>query len=572
MTNQLYYGDNLDVLREHIRDESIDLIYLDPPFNSNANYNILFKSPAGVGADSQIEAFEDTWHWNDKAEGAFHDVMTSGNTDVAELLRAMRGFLKENDMMAYLAMMAVRLIELHRVLKPTGSLYLHCDPTASHYLKLLLDGVFGAGFRSEISWKRSSAHNDGKQGRNQYGNVRDIIFFYTKGKNWTWNWLYTNYDQSYIDSAYRHADPDGRKYRRGDLTAAKPGGDVSYGWPIKRQIGGDWEADLTDEYLSPIAGWEYKQIPPYKGRFWAYSRANMQEYARQNRLAYASSGMPEYKRYLDEMPGVPLQNSWDDIVPAAGKENLGYPTQKPLALLERIINASSNEGDVVLDPFCGCGTAVDAAQKLGRQWIGIDVTHLSIGLIERRMKDRYGDALQYEVIGTPNDRASAEKLAAEEPHQFQYWITQAIGGQPYQGGRKGMDRGIDGFIYYTKPNLTDQGAVKSTTEAAIISVKAGQRVGVAMVRNLKGVMEREKADIGIFVCVIMPTREMEKEAASAGVYTDAQTGQTYPRLQIYTLAEYFAGLRPKVPMLDRQAGFKKAGREDTAAGKQTSWL
>lgn len=572
MTNRLYYGDNLDVLREHISDESIDLIYLDPPFNSNANYNILFKSPAGVGADSQIEAFEDTWHWNDKAEGAFHDVMTSGNTDVAELLRAMRGFLKENDMMAYLAMMAVRLIELHRVLKPTGSLYLHCDPTASHYLKLLLDGVFGAGFRSEISWKRSSAHNDGKQGRNQYGNVRDIIFYYTKGKNWTWNWLYTSYDQSYIDSAYRHADPDGRKYRRGDLTAAKPGGDVSYGWPIKRKTGGDWEADLTDEYLSPVAGWEYKQIPPYKGRFWAYSRANMQEYARQNRLAYASSGMPEYKRYLDEMPGVPLQNSWDDIVPAAGKENLGYPTQKPLALLERIINASSNPGDIVLDPFCGCGTAVDAAQKLGRQWIGIDVTHLSIGLIERRMKDRYGDALQYEVIGTPNDRASAEKLAAEEPHQFQYWITQAIGGQPYQGGRKGMDRGIDGFIYYTKPNLTDQGSVKSTTEAAIISVKAGQRVGVAMVRDLKGVMEREKADIGIFVCVIMPTREMEREAASAGVYTDAQTGQTYPRLQIYTLAEYFAGLRPKVPMLDRQAGFKKAGREDTAAGKQGSLL
>ena len=619
--NKLFYGDNLDVLREHIASESVDLVYLDPPFNSNANYNILFKSPAGVGADSQIEAFEDTWHWNDKAEAAFHDVMTSGNTDVAELLRAMRGFLKENDMMAYLAMMAVRLIELHRVLKPTGSLYLHCDPTASHYLKLLLDGVFGAGFRSEISWKRSSAHNDGKQGRTQYGNVRDVIFYYTKGKNWTWNWLYTSYDQSYIDSAYRHSDADGRKYRRGDLTAAKPGGDVSYGWPIKRKTGGEWEADLDEQYLQPVDGWEYKQIPPYKGRYWAYSRANMQEYARQNRLAYASSGMPEYKRYLDEMPGVPLQNTWDDIVPASGKESLGYPTQKPVALLERIINASSNEGDVVLDPFCGCGTAVDAAQKLGRRWIGIDVTHLSIGLIERRLVDRYGpnqlakapgknpprsgegdrreavvegalptrdvagagpppsstfakataDAtspfrggLAYEVIGTPKDIASAEKLAADEPHQFQYWITQAIGGQPFQGGRKGMDRGIDGYIYFTKVNEKKVGSVNSSTEAAIISVKAGQRVGVAMVRDLKGVMEREKADIGIFICVIAPTREMEREAAAAGVYTDTQTGQQYPRLQIYTLAEYFSGLRPKVPMLDRQAGFKKAARTGDA--------
>ena len=184
MTNRLYYGDNLDVLRNEIHSESIDLVYLDPPFNSNANYNILFKSPAGVGADSQIEAFEDTWHWNDKAEAAFHDVMRSGNTDVAELLRAMRGFLKENDMMAYLAMMAVRLIELHRVLKPTGSLYLHCDPTASHYLKLLLDGVFGAGnYRNEITWKRTNTHNDSKT----WSKVTDTILFYSKGREIVWN-------------------------------------------------------------------------------------------------------------------------------------------------------------------------------------------------------------------------------------------------------------------------------------------------------------------------------------------------------------------------------------------------
>jgi DNA modification methylase len=544
MTNRLYYGDNLDVLRDHIPDESIDLVYLDPPFNSNANYNILFKSPAGTAADSQIEAFEDTWHWNDKAEAAFHDVMTNGNTDVAELLRAMRGFLKENDMMAYLAMMAVRLIELHRVLKSTGSLYLHCDPTASHYLKLLLDGVFGgSNFLNEVIWKRTSAHSSAKR----YGPVHDTILFYAKSSNYLWNKAFQPYSEKYISEFYTHVDSDGRRWRRSDLTGAGT---------RNGETGQEWRGiNITA-----------------KGRHWAWPPSVLEGMDAEGKIHWPAKdgGMPMLKRYLDEQSGNPAQDIIDDIPPMHNltSERLGYPTQKPLALLERIINASSNEGDIVLDPFCGCGTAVDAAQKLGRKWIGIDVTHLSIGLIERRMKDRYGDALAYQVIGTPNDTASALKLAADEPHQFQYWITQAIGGQPFQGGRKGMDRGIDGYIYFTKTGDT-QG--RSSTEAAIISVKAGQRVGVAMVRDLKGVMEREKADIGIFVCVIAPTREMEREAASAGVYTDPGTGQTYPRLQIYTLAEYFAGLRPKVPLLDRQAGFKKAARNDNA-DKQGSLL
>jgi site-specific DNA-methyltransferase (adenine-specific) len=474
MTNRLYYGDNLDVLREHISDESVDLIYLDPPFNSKANYNILFKSPAGKNADAQIEAFEDTWHWNDKAEAAFHDVMTSGNTDVAELLRAMRGFLKENDMMAYLAMMAVRLIELHRVLKPTGSLYLHCDPTASHYLKLLLDGVFGgSNFRNEIVWCYTGP---GSPGMRQFMRKHDVIFWYNKGATWTFN---------ADDVRIPHSDKTKENY--------KPGLEGS-GF-----VGAD-------------------------------------------HVIHAKGKVPE--------------DYWNFAIAPRGKEYLGYPTQKPMKLLERIVTASSNEGDVVLDPFCGCGTAVDAAQKLGRQWIGIDVTHLSIGLIERRMKDRYGEALSYEVIGTPNDLDSALKLAADEPHQFQYWITQAVDGQPYQGGRKGADRGIDGYLYFTGHDRA--------TEAAIISVKAGRNVGVAMVRDLKGVIEREKAPIGIFICAVNPTREMEKEAAAAGVY-EGVDGRTYPRLQIYTLAEYFAGLRPKVPLLDRQAAYKKAARDDGAS-------
>lgn len=541
MTNRLYYGDNLDVLREQIASESVDLVYLDPPFNSNANYNILFKSPAGKAADSQIEAFEDTWHWNDKAEAAFHDVMTCGNTDVAELLRAMRGFLKENDMMAYLAMMAVRLIELHRVLKPTGSLYLHCDPTASHYLKLLLDGVFGGiGFSNEIIWKRTSAHSNATK---RYGSVHDVIFFYTKTDKATWQQTFAPYSEAYVAEHFVHIDPDGRRFRRSDLVnpAVRP--------------------NLRYDYVASN-GRTYK--PHANG--WKVSLEVMQQLDRENRLFFPAKEDARLRKklYLDESPGVPVTDVWDDLPPihASSQERLGYPTQKPLGLLERIIQASSNPGDVVLDPFCGCGTAVDAAQKLGRQWIGIDVTHLSIGLIERRMKDRYGEGLAYEVIGTPNDLASAQKLAAEEPHQFQYWITQAVDGQPYQGGRKGADRGIDGYLYFTGHDRK--------TEAAIISVKAGRNVGVAMVRDLKGVIEREKSPIGIFICAVNPTREMEREAAAAGVYEGAD-GRTYPRLQIFTLAEYFQGLRPKVPLLDRQAAYKKAARAGDE-GKQGTLL
>lgn len=545
---RLYYGDNLDVLREHIASDSVDLVYLDPPFNSNANYNILFKSPAGKAADSQIEAFEDTWHWNDKAEAAFHDVMTCGNTDVTELLRAMRGFLKENDMMAYLAMMAARLIELHRVLKPTGSLYLHCDPTASHYLKLLLDGVFGGDrFRSEIVWKRTSAHNSAKR----WGPIHDTILFATKSADYTWNRTYTPYDEEYVREYYRHSDSQGRKYRLSDLTASGTrNGESGKEWngfdPTKH--GRHWGIPQIVKDLFPNAPEGIKTL----GWLDLLSEHGLIE------MTGDGVGWPHFRRYLDKMEGQSPQDIIDDIPPLSQRhaERLGYPTQKPLALLERIIQASSNEGDVVLDPFCGCGTAIDAAQKLNRQWIGIDVTHLSIGLIERRMKDRYGEDLAYLVIGTPNDLASAQKLAADEPHQFQYWITQAIDGQPYQGGRKGADRGIDGYLYFTGHDRK--------TEAAIISVKAGRNVGVAMVRDLKGVIEREKSPIGIFICAVNPTREMEREAAAAGVYQGAD-GRTYPRLQIFTLAEYFQRLRPKVPLLDRQAAYKKAARVDDSA-------
>jgi site-specific DNA-methyltransferase (adenine-specific) len=529
MTNKLFYGDNLDVLREQVTDESVDLVYLDPPFNSNANYSILFKDKGGQGNDAQIEAFGDTWTWGDSAEDAYDRVLRSGYTGASELLRAMRTFLGDNDMMAYLAMMAVRLIELHRVLKPTGSLYLHCDPTASHYLKLLLDGVFGAQrFVNEIIWKRSHAHSDAKQGAKHYGRQTDTILFYSKSPERVWNPLYTGYDQGYLDRDYRRVDEEGRRYRLDNIQG--PGG-AEKGNPLY-------------EVMGVI-------------RHWRYSKHRMQELIEAGRIIQTQPGaVPQYKRYLDEMPGVPVQNLFDDIpvINNRSKEMLGYPTQKPLALLERIIGASSNEGDVVLDPFCGCGTAVHAAQKLGRKWIGIDVTHLAIHLIERRLKDAF-PGIVYEVHGTPKDLASAQDLAARDKHQFELWALAQVDAQPWKGGRKGPDGGIDGIIYF-KPD-------GKRTEKAIVEVKGGG-TGVKDIGRLAQVMEREKAPLGVFVTAEPPTRAMEKDAAAVGRFED-EWGRTYPRLQIITLAELFQGKKPAIPFVD-PASVKRAKREET--GKQ----
>ena len=295
--NSLYYGDNLTVLREHVPDESVDLVYLDPPFNSNASYNVLFKERTGEESPAQIKAFTDTWEWTQETERTYEqDIIVNAAvpTAVKEMISAFRQFIGNNAMMAYLVMMAPRLVELHRVLKPTGSIYLHCDPTASHYLKILMDTVFGKqNYRSEVNWRRTSAHNDAKQGRRQYGNVRDTIFFYTKGNTWNWNWLYTGYDEEYVNGFYKFTEATtGRRYRMGDLTAAKPGGDTSYEWRIKLGQDGDWEADLTNEHLTPVHGFQYRGVFPYRGRYWAYSREHMTSMAQQGRLVYTSTGMP----------------------------------------------------------------------------------------------------------------------------------------------------------------------------------------------------------------------------------------------------------------------------------------
>ena len=534
MTHRLYYGDNLDVLREHVATESVDLVYLDPPFNSNANYNILFKSPTGTSSDAQIEAFEDTWHWNDKAEDAFDQVARSGNTKAFDLLNAMRSFLGENDMMAYLSMMAIRLIELHRVLKPTGSLYLHCDPTASHYLKLLLDGVFGADrYANEIAWQRQNSKG---LASTRFARNHDIILRYSKSEHWTWNSLYTAHSDTYVDGFYRFTDKDGRRYRLADLTN-----------PNKNR------PNLTYELLGVT-------------RVWRWTRERMQAAVDAGLVVQTNPGtVPQLKRYLDEQEGNPISDVWTDIRPiqaqSTNDRSLGYPTQKPLALLERIIAASSNEGDIILDPFCGCGTAVHAAQKLGRQWIGIDITHLAISLIEKRMRAAF-PGIAFTVEGTPKDLASAVDLAARDKYQFQWWAVSMVDAMPFGGKKKGADGGIDGIIYF-KPD-------GRKTEKAIVSVKGGANVGVQMIRDLHSAMEREKAPIGVFITLALPTSVMEKEAAAVGRFKSEATGKTYPRLQIITLAELFQGKKPNIPYVDAGAAFKKASRED--GGRQDRLL
>jgi site-specific DNA-methyltransferase (adenine-specific) len=537
MANHLYYGDNLTVLRDSIRDESVDLIYLDPPFNSNAGYNVLFRAPDGSGSAAQIEAFDDTWHWNDSAESAFADVLRSGNGAAAEMLRAMRGFLGENDMMAYLAMMAARLIELHRVLKPTGSLYLHCDPTASHYLKILLDAVFGGrNFRNELIWKRTDSHNDAKQGAKHFGRIHDTILFFTKGEPRVFNALYKPLPESTMDKWYRNVEEGtGRRYNKADVTG--PGG-AAKGNPL----------------------YEWNGVT----RYWRYSRERMQQLHDEGRLVYSGTGMTYQKRYLDESKGVPVSTLWDDISMLRGlsdnqkeSERLGYPTQKPVALLERILNVSSNPGDVVLDPFCGCGTTVHAAEKLGRQWIGIDVTHLAIGLIEKRLRDAF-PSVQFTTHGVPQDIHAARDLAARgKYHEFEKWALSLIAAQPGNFGKKGADRGLDGRLYF---------GAKGTT-LGIVSVKAGENVGVSMIRDLKGVIERDKAGVGVFLTLAEPTKPMIAEAASAGLHEEPGFAPV-PRLQIVTVEDAMH-LRERAVQLParRDDAFKRAAREEPA-GRQ----
>lgn len=511
--NQLFYGDNLDVLRRHIADESVDLVYLDPPFNSNRSYNVLFRHKTGGESQAQIEAFDDTWTWSQESDQQYEDLLNGDAPGrVADAIEAMRRLLGENDVLAYLVMMTARLVELRRALKSTGSLYLHCDPTASHYLKILLDSIFGVGnFRNEISWQRAGAKNDPLR----YGRCHDVLLFYSSGRSITWNTQYLPFDEKSVVKNYTHADPGtGRRYRRGDLTAGKPGGDVDYEW---------------------------HGVRPYKGRHWAYSREKLDEMYAEGRIEFRKTGMPVYKRYLDEQPGVPLQDIWTDIrLTSADKQRLGYPTQKPVALLERIIQSSSNPGDTVLDPFCGCGTTIDAAQKLGRRWVGIDITYLAVDLMEKRLRHTYGDSITntFTVVGIPRDVEAAQALFARSPFEFERWAVSLVDGQPNE--KQVGDRGIDGVIRFH----TD---LKGGTERVLVSVKGGKQLGPQMVRDLAGAIANNHAAGGILITLAPPTRGMIDETRKSGLFRHDRHGRSYPKIQLASVAELLSGKRPALP-------------------------
>jgi len=509
--NVLYYGDNLYWLRR-MKDETVDLIYLDPPFNSNRNYNVLFKDERGTESEAQIIAFEDTWHWNQATEAAYAELVQDAPSNVVHMIAAMRQFIGANQMMAYLVMMTVRLVELRRVLKPTGSLYLHCDPTASHYLKILMDTIFDPrNFRNEIVWKRRRGSSSQVHIGNKFGACTDTILFYVKSEEAVFQPQYNmnapGY-QEYIENHFTHIDENGRRFQIDNLANPAPRPNLMY---------------------------EYKGYkPPANG--WAISREKMTQWDQEGRLWFPPSkeGRIRRKRFLDELKGDPVQSLWDDIEPLSSQsgERLGYPTQKPLALLERIISASSNPGDVVLDPFCGCGTAITAAQKLGRQWIGIDITHLSIALMKYRLEAMF-PGIQYKVDGEPKDMGAARKLAQDDRYQFQYWACSLVRAKPLGGqvgsrsGKKGSDRGVDGLIDFEDDA---SGALKKI----VVQVKSGH-VQSHDIRDLVGTIQREQAEMGVFLTLEEPTREMRTEAATAGFYT-SHWGR-HPRIQIYTIEE-----------------------------------
>ena len=528
--NVLYYGDNLEILRRYIEDESVDLVYLDPPFKSNQDYNILFAERNGSQAAAQIKAFEDTWHWDKISAAAYQEIVETGPSRVSQAMQAFRTFLGENDMMAYLAMMAPRLVELQRVLKPTGSIYLHCDPTASHYLKILMDAVFGpVNMLNEIIWKRTHAHG----GAIRFGPVHDEILYYSKTGDYKWNPQHVPYSPEYISNFFKFTDPDGRRYRLTILT----GSGVRKG-----SSGRPWQG------IDPTSIGRHWAVPGYVRELLPNLKTDEVQEALDRldeigRIVWPKKvgGTPAFKQYLDDMEGGGIQDVWTDIPPISSqaKERLGYPTQKPEALLERIIKASSNESDLVLDPFCGCGTAIVVAERLKRRWIGIDITHLAVALMKHRLHDMFSNGVQYKVVGEPVSLPDAKALAENDPYQFQWWALGLVGARPIEE-KKGADRGIDGRLYFHD----EADSKKGRTKQIILSVKSG-KVSVKDVRDLRGVVEREEAQIGVLICMEKPTRDMRRESAGAGFYK-SRWG-THPKLQILTIEELLTGHKIDYP-------------------------
>ena len=575
MPNTLYYGDNLEILRQHVAAESVDLVYLDPPFNSNASYNVLFRERSGEESPAQIRAFTDTWEWTQETERTYElDIIQNPAVPatVKDMISAFRQFIGRNAMMAYLVMMAPRLVEMHRVLKPTGSIYLHCDPTASHYLKLLMDAVFGKhNFKNEIIWRRTGTHNKVQR----FAPIHDILFFYGMTADYRWNNIKRPYMKGHMKDYFVEGERGWRTNYYGNVLTGS--------------------GTRNGESGKPWRGFD----PTSKGRHWAIPRrllvgidedlSHLSQHQKLDRLfelghikIQEGQAWPVYEHYVTPEDGQPAPDIWayqpyteglvfgqnggidSDVrwLSTTDQERLGYPTQKPEALLERIIRASSNEGDVVLDPFCGCGTAVAAAQKLGRQWMGIDITHLAVALMKNRLKTAFDlePGRDYQVDGEPADVGSARALWEQDPFQFQFWAVSLLEAQPQSEQRRGADRGIDGLLYFID-------GPRRTSHKIVVQVKGG-RVSSPQVRDLKGVVEREQAALGLFISLDEPTRDMRTEAASGGLYHSDIWQKDYPKIQIRTIAELLEGkgfeIPPHPPTLQAATRVRRAeGRQST---------
>ena len=517
--NHLYLGDCLNVLRENIKDESVDLVYIDPPFNSKRDYNIFFDDKE---IQTQRIAFEDTWTLTN-IQDSLTELHTLEHEDLWALLIVYQKVAPHA--FPYLVMMSLRLLELHRVLKPTGSFYLHCDPTMSHYLKTVCDIIFDAkNYRNEISWKRS---NPKSHTTTNIPNCRDIILRFTKSESYTFNKVFQPLGEDYVEKAYKYLDKDGRRYRL--LPLLNPN---------------DNRPNLTYEFLGVK-------------RVWRWTRERMEQAYEDGLVVQLKKGaVPQYKKYLEDSEGRTITNDWNDIEQASGNEALGYPTQKPKALLERIIKASSNEGDTVLDGFCGCGTTVDAAESLHRNWIGIDISPIAISLIKRRLNDTYGSHLNsFEVRGTPTDEQSAIELWRQNPNAFQDWWLTEFEVFSTTFGTKGADKGIDGVGQY----LVDQKG--NETIKAGFQVKGGTHIQSKDIDALVGAMDKHKCQLGVFLTIGNPTKPMLDTVAASGFVQ--VPGFQYPRLQILTLKDYFKNKRPKLPSVN--ITFKAA----TKKGKQS---
>ena len=535
----LVRSDNLDIMRT-LPDDSIDLIATDPPFNSKRDYFIPYRDESGQAPDTLIKAFSDTWTWGPTAEEAYDHLIRETGGQTGDTIQGLQNFLNQTPMMAYLVMMAVRIVEMHRILKPTGSLYLHCDSSASHYLKIILDAIFSpTNFKNELIWKRTSAHNIG----GRYGRVHDTILFYGKSPKSLWNPVYTDHDPEYLEKFYRYEDERGR-YRIGDLTGAGVRRGES-GTPWRdvdpNDAGRHWRTPPTD-------AWPEDVVPPKN-----YADLSVQkrlDFLDANGLIYwpPAGKVPSFKRYLSTSKGRRMSDVVTDILPLGShsKERTGYPTQKPIELYERLIKASSNEGDLVLDPFCGCGTTLMAAESLNRNWIGIDITYFAIGTVNQQFEKlfpQHRDAVT--ITGTPENAEQALVLASTDPQGFEEWcVTHVL--KFRSNAKKVADGGIDGTYMFPIGRVKG----KQAYGKAVAQIKGGNYT-LDHIRAFRTAMDNVNADLGVFVTTKPPTRGMRNEASRSGTYQHPLFDMDAPRLQIYEIQNYFNDLLPTLPLGER---------------------